>query len=187
VSVREVLESVRLALEAADVPYMVTGSFASSVHGVPRATQDIDVVIAPSREQLLALMDRFTEPVYDSNVEDALDALRRRSMFSVIDRRGIWKIDFILRKERPFSKREFERRKQIDVLGVTLYAATPEDVLLAKLEWAKLGESERQIRDAAGILQIQGPNLDREYVGRWAAALDVEDQLQAALDMASKP
>jgi len=163
---------------------MVTGSFVSSVHGVPRATQDIDVIIEPTREQLMTLLQRFGEPAYEADKEDALDALRRRSMFSVIDRRGIWKIDFIVRKDRPFSRREFGRRRVIDVLGVALYAATPEDVLLAKLEWAKLGESERQIRDAAGIIQIQGSKLDTDYVERWAAALDIEDQLHAAREQA---
>lgn len=159
---------------------MVTGSFASSVHGVPRATQDIDVIVEPTLDQLLTLMKTFVEPVYDSDTEEAINALRHRTMFSVIDRRGIWKIDFILRKERPFSKREFGRRKKIDILGVLLYAATPEDLLLAKLEWAKLGESERQIRDAAGIIEIQGAKLDVDYVQKWAAALDVEDQWRAA-------
>ncbi len=159
---------------------MVTGSVASSVHGVPRATQDIDVIIEPTRDQLVALLNRFSEPIYDADRDDALDALNRRSMFSVIDRRGIWKIDFIVRKQRPFSKKEFDRRVRIDILDVLVYSATPEDVLLAKLEWAKLGESERQIRDAAGIIEIQGEKLDREYVERWAAALDIEDQLHAA-------
>jgi hypothetical protein len=159
---------------------MVTGSIASSVHGVPRATQDIDVIIEPTREQLVSLMDKFAEPIYDADREDALDAFRRRSMFSVIDRRGIWKIDFILRKLRPFSKKEFDRRRKIQILDVSVYAATPEDVLLAKLEWAKLCESERQIRDAAGIIEIQGDILDNVYVERWAAALDIEDQLHAA-------
>jgi hypothetical protein len=180
VSVHEVFENLRLALEGAAVPYMVTGSFASSVHGVPRATNDIDIVIEPTREQLLALIERFAEPDYEAHKDDALEALRHRSMFSVIDRRGVWKIDFIVRKDRPFSIREFGRRTQVDILGISLYAATPEDVLLAKLEWAKLGESERQIRDAAGIIEIQGENLDLEYVGRWAVALDVEDQWHAA-------
>jgi hypothetical protein len=159
---------------------MVTGSFASSVHGIPRATQDIDVIVEPTLDQLLALMKTLGEPVYDSDTEEALNALRRRSMFSVIDRRGIWKIDFIVRKERPFSKREFGRRKKIDILGVSLYATTPEDLLLAKLEWAKLGESERQIRDAAGIIEIQGAKLDVDYVQNWVAALDIEDQWRAA-------
>ena len=179
-SVREVFRNVRAALEDADIPYMVTGSFASSVHGVPRATNDIDIVIEPTREQLAMLMSKFVEPDYDAHPEEAVDALKRRSMFSVIDRRGIWKIDFIVRKDRPFSKKEFDRRRMIKIMDVMLYAATPEDVLLAKLEWAKLGESERQIRDAAGILEIQGDNLDINYVERWAAALDIEDQLQAA-------
>jgi hypothetical protein len=147
VSLRDAFRNVRDALEDVGVPYMVTGSVASSVHGVPRATQDIDIVIEPTREQLVALMHRFVEPTYDADVDDALEALRRQSMFSVIDRRGIWKIDFIVRKQRPFSKEEFDRRREIEILDISVYAATPEDVLLAKLEWAKLGESERQIRD----------------------------------------
>jgi hypothetical protein len=180
VSISSVLENLRTALDSVGVPYMVTGSLVSSVHGVPRATQDIDVVIEPTREQLSALMEYFGEPTYDSDKDDAFDALRRRSMFSVIDRRGIWKIDFIVRKERPFSRREFDRRQKVDILGVSLYAATPEDMLLAKLEWAKLGESERQIRDAAGIIQIQGANLDIDYVERWVATLDIGDQWHAA-------
>ncbi|MEA2344381.1 MAG: hypothetical protein QOF63_2550 [Thermoanaerobaculia bacterium] len=183
-SVSKVLENLRDALDSVGVPYMVTGSLVSSVHGVPRATQDIDVVIEPSREQLSALMEILGEPTYDSDRDDAIDALRRRTMFSVIDRRGIWKIDFIVRKERPFSRREFGRRQKVDILGVSLYAATPEDMLLAKLEWAKLGESERQIRDAAGIIRIQGAKLDVDYVERWVAALDIEDQWRAAREKA---
>jgi hypothetical protein len=150
VSLREAFRNIRDALEEVGVPYMITGSVASSVHGVPRATQDIDVVIEPTREQLVALMHRFEEPAYDADVEEALDAFRRRSMFSIIDRRGIWKIDFILRKSRPFSKKEFDRRLQ------------------------------RQLRDAAGIIEIQGEKLNNDYGERWAAALDVEDQLHAA-------
>jgi hypothetical protein len=180
VSLRDVFKSVRNALQESDIPYMVTGSIASSVHGIPRATQDIDVVIDPTREQLLALLKRFSEPDYDADQDDVIDAFHRRSMFSVIDRRGIWKIDFIVRKIRPFSKKEFDRRQEIEIFDMPVYAATPEDVLLAKLEWAQLGESERQIRDAAGIIEIQGEKLDTQYVERWAAALDIEDQLRAA-------
>ncbi|MEA2413984.1 MAG: hypothetical protein QOI58_641 [Thermoanaerobaculia bacterium] len=186
VSISKVLENLRAALDGVGVPYMVTGSLVSSVHGVPRATQDIDIVVAPTREQLFALMDYFGEPTYDSDKDDAVDALRRRSMFSVIDRRGIWKIDFIVRKERPFSYREFGRRQKVEILGLSVYAATPEDMVLAKLEWAKLGESERQIKDAAGIIEIQGANLDLNYVERWVAALAIEDQWNSAQRIAHK-
>jgi hypothetical protein len=85
---------------------MVTGSIASSVHGVPRATQDVDVIIEPTREQLVALMHRFAEPIYDADIDDALDAFRRRSMFSVIDRRSIWKVDFIFPRRFGFGTRD---------------------------------------------------------------------------------
>jgi hypothetical protein len=72
VSLREVVQNLRDALEAAGVPYMVTGSFASSVHGVPRATHDIDVVIEPTRDQLSMLIDQFPEPDYEAHKDDAL-------------------------------------------------------------------------------------------------------------------
>ncbi|HEV7488775.1 MAG TPA: hypothetical protein VGQ65_24135 [Thermoanaerobaculia bacterium] len=73
-SISKVLENLRAALDGVGVPYMVTGSLVSSIHGVPRATQDIDIVVAPTREQLSALMDYFGEPTYDSDKDDAFDA-----------------------------------------------------------------------------------------------------------------
>jgi hypothetical protein len=159
---------------------MVTGSFVSAVHGVPRATHDVDVVIAPTAQQLVTLVKQFPESEYYAEIEDALESFRHGGQFNVIDQNSVWKIDFIFRKDRPFSKMEFDRRRVIEILGVSVYAATPEDLLIAKLEWAKTGESERQIRDAAGIIAIQGPALDREYVEKWVAALDLEDQWNRA-------
>jgi hypothetical protein len=159
---------------------MVTGSFASAVHGVPRATHDIDVVIAPTERQLIALLREFPGSEYYAEIEDALQALRYGSQFNVIDQNSVWKIDFIVRKNRPFSKAEFDRRRRVNILGVSVYAATPEDLLIAKLEWAKMGESERQIRDAAGIIQIQGPLLDIAYVEGWVAELGLQRQWEMA-------
>ena len=179
-SASDILTRLRTALESAGVAYMITGSFASSAHGTPRATQDVDVVIAPTREQLLALLQQFPESEYYSSEQDALQALHYRSQFNVIDQHSIWKIDFIVRKERAFSQEEFRRRTQIDIAGVRLYAATPEDILLVKLEWAKVGESERQINDAAGIIRVQGTNLDLPYVERWVSALGLEQQWDSA-------
>jgi len=181
---QRLFEKLRLALEAAGVPYMVTGSFVSAVHGVPRATHDIDVVIAPTEEQLGALVREFSESGYYAELEDAQQALHHQTQFNVIDQNSIWKIDFIFRKDRPFSRAEFDRRRLTEILGVRVYAATPEDLLIAKLEWAKMGESERQIRDAAGIISIQGPRLDIPYVETWVAALDLESQWRAARDHA---
>ncbi|HUP61673.1 MAG TPA: hypothetical protein VNA69_14780 [Thermoanaerobaculia bacterium] len=92
-SVKPVFEKLRSALEAAGIPYFVTGSFASSAHGVPRATNDIDIVISPSREQLAILLDQFPEADFATDREDALDALVRRSQFNIIDYATFWKVD----------------------------------------------------------------------------------------------
>ena len=94
--------------------------------------------------------------------------MRYQSQFNAIDERGVWKIDFIIRKNRPFSIAEFARRRLTTILGSPVYAATAEDLLITKLEWAKMGESERQLWDASGIIAIQGEHLDTPYVERWS-------------------
>lgn len=175
---------LRDALETAGIPYMVTGSFVSAIHGVPRATHDIDVIIAPTAQQLLMLIREFSRSEYYAEVEDALQALHHTSQFNVIDERGVWKIDFIIRKNRPFSIAEFGRRRLTTILGIPVYAATAEDILIAKLEWAKIGESERQLRDASGIIAIQGENLDVLYVERWVSALSLETEWERARALA---
>ncbi|MFZ5890249.1 MAG: hypothetical protein ACOY0T_04195 [Myxococcota bacterium] len=95
-----------------------------------------------------------------------------------------WKIDFILRKSRSFSVEEFERRQQADLLGTRLFVASAEDVIVSKLEWAKLGESERQIRDVAGILKTKSDALDYRYIERWVISLGLENQWTTAKEEA---
>jgi hypothetical protein len=163
------------ALAAAGVPYMLTGSFASAFHGAPRTTQDVDIVIAPTLGSLQKLVTQFPEKEYYVSREAALQAYGSESLFNVIDLNSGWKIDFIIRKSRPFSREEFERRREADMLGTRLYIASAEDVILSKLEWAKMSSSERQINDVAGILRTQGDDLDLEYVERWIAALGLEN------------
>ena len=179
-SAKGIFERLRAALESAGVPYFVTGSFASSAYGVPRSTNDIDIVIAPTHQQLSALLDQFPESEFGSSREDAFDALRRRSQFNVVDYETFWKIDFIVRQQTPFDASRFARRELVKIAGVRLYAASAEDVLITKLWWAKLGESERQIIDAAGIVRVQGTKLDSDYVEKWVAALELEEQWSAA-------
>jgi hypothetical protein len=179
-SVTVVFEKVRAALDGAGIPYFVTGSFASSAHGIPRSTNDIDIVIAPSPQQLDSLLKQFPETDFATDRDDALQALSRRSLFNVVDYATMWKIDFIIRQPTPFDASRFARRGIVDIAGVMLYTASAEDILIAKLWWAKLGESELQIRDAAGIIQVQSENLDLGYVNRWVATLELEDQWVAA-------
>ena len=170
-------------LETAGVPYMLTGSFASGYHGSPRASQDIDIVIAPTLGSLNAFLSLLPEDRYYVNRDTALDAYGRESLFNVVDFASGWKVDLICRKARPFSVTEFDRRSPRDFGGRQVFLASAEDVLLAKLEWAKLAESERQMEDAAGILRVQGEALDRDYVGRWVVALGLERQWERTLTL----
>lgn len=183
-SVQTVFEKIRAALEAANIPYFVTGSFASSAHGIPRSTNDIDIVIAPTREQLAHLLSQFPESEYATSTEDAFDAFTHRSSFNVIDYATFWKVDFILRQYTPFDASRFARKQIVEIAGVRLDTASAEDVLITKLWWAKLGESQRQIDDAAGVVQVQAEMLDREYVERWVAVLELDEQWKAALERA---
>lgn len=162
-----------------NVPYMVTGSFASSIHGIPRSTNDLDVVIAPTREQLRALVETFARLGYYARWEDAENALQRRDQFNVVDLPHSWKVDLIVKKQREFSDLEFARRKPIEIGDLRFVIARPEDVLIAKLEWMKISPSERQMQDAAGIVTVQKDQLDLPYVERWVDRLHLQEQWYA--------
>lgn len=183
-TVEEVFQRVVGALERAGIPYMLTGSFASSYHGVARATQDIDIVVSPNADQIRAFIKLLPDDDYYADENAALEAQRLQRQFNVVDRRTGWKIDLIIRKSRPFSVREFDRRETADVYGVKLAIATAEDVLLAKLEWAKRGESQRQIEDAAEILKRRASDLDLQYIREWVNQLKISAQWQEACRIA---
>jgi hypothetical protein len=183
-SVRPVFEKIRAALEQAQIPYFVTGSFASSAHGVPRSTNDIDVVIAPTPEQLHVLLGQFPSESFAKDEDDAFNALEHHSSFQVIDYATMWKVDFMIHQRTPFDHSRFARRQFVDIAGVRLETASAEDILITKLWWAKLGESERQLNDAVGILKVQAKNLDREYVEHWVRLLELRSQWLAALQRA---
>jgi hypothetical protein len=169
-------------LEQAGVPYMVTGSLASSYHGEPRATLDVDIVIDPSRAALARLVRELGASGFYVDEEAARSALAQRSQFNAIGPDAA-KIDFVIRKKRPFSVEEFSRRQPADLLGTPGFVTTAEDLVLAKLEWAAATDSERQRRDVVGIV-LAAEGLDVAYVERWAVALGVLDAWHAVLDEA---
>jgi hypothetical protein len=184
-SVKAVFEKLRAALEAAGIPYFVSGSFASSAHGIPRATNDIDIVIAPTRSQLDAFLEQFPATEYATDRDDAFDAFNRRSLFNIVDYASMWKVDLILRQQTGFDASRFARREVVEIAGVQLQTASAEDILVTKLWWAKLGESERQLRDAAGVLQVQASSLDVEYIELWVAVLELDEQWRAVRENAA--
>lgn len=171
-------------LDAAGIAFMVVGSFASSVHGVPRTTQDLDVVIDPSVESLGVFLTSLHLDEYYVDPDVAFDALARRSMFNVIDMTTGWKVDLVIRKDRAFSIDELRRRLPAMIADVEVPTATAEDTIISKLEWAKASNSERQLIDVAGIVRVRAATLDVEYVESWVGKLSLHDQWARARALA---
>ncbi|MFZ0861828.1 MAG: hypothetical protein WAN18_14170 [Candidatus Sulfotelmatobacter sp.] len=179
-SVPEVFQRITAALHQAGIAYMLTGSFASAHYGAPRSTQDIDLVIEATAEQLRTFVQSLPSNQYYADLDAALESHRRESLFNVIDLTTGWKIDLIFRKSRRFSQEEFGRRRLVHLQGLPLFVASAEDVILAKLEWARLSKSERQIEDVAAILNLRWEALERSYLERWISELGLKEQWRVA-------
>ncbi|MCH7989000.1 MAG: hypothetical protein IID46_07590 [Planctomycetes bacterium] len=167
-------------LSAAEIPYMITGSFGTNFHGEPRATADIDLVVFSSVHQIQKFIASLEAHLYVDSAA-AQTAIETESMFNIIDTHSGWKVDLIARKSRPFSVEEFNRRETVSFQGQEISIISAEDSILSKLEWGKKGESERQFRDAESVAVLQWENLDVEYLKKWARELSVEEELNRIL------
>ena len=174
------LKEVVQHLEQAGLPYMVTGSVASGRYGEIRTTYDTDIVVDAEWPAVREFVRGLGEEYYVSE-EAARAAWARRSMFNVIHFRSGNKADIICRKDRHYSRVAFGRRRRETVLATQVHIISAEDIILAKLDWSKRGESERQYRDALGVAKAQGPSLDTEYLARWAKDLNLTELLQRLL------
>jgi hypothetical protein len=180
----DLLSRITAAFDAAAIQYMLVGSFASTYYGLPRSTLDIDFVIEATAQQVRDLIQHLPSEAYYVELDTALDALRQRSMFNVIDIATSWKIDLIFGKGREFDLAEFARRRRINYQGVSLFITSPEGSVLAKLEWARLGQSQRQIEDAAGILKVLRQSLDYTYLKTWIEGLQLQREWRDAAQAA---
>jgi len=171
-------------LDAAGVPYMLTGAFASAYYGALRSTQDTDIVISPSPAQLIELIHELQALNFHIDPEAALQAGQEQSLFSTLDPETEWKTDFIFVRSRPFSEREFLRRTAFQFQDVRMFIATAEDVVLSKLESVKQGASLWLLQDAAIVLEKRWTSLDHAYLTKWVAELALAAEWQTALQQA---
>jgi hypothetical protein len=186
-----VVAMVTQALEDLHVPYFVGGSLASSKYGLPRATQDVDL-IADLRPHHVAPLVTLLSSEFYAEADAIRAAIRSRASFNLIHLLTAYKVDIFVVRADAWSREEMARRRaeQIDIgeKRVMLYFCSPEDVILHKLEWYRAGGgvSDRQWNDVLGVLKVQAEALDVAYLRHWAADLGLGELLEQALHDAGR-
>ena len=175
------------AFEQLGIDYYVGGSVASLTHGIYRTTADVDIVA----DMRIIDVEAFVLYLQDSFYLDAdsiKEAIRRRTEFSLLHYKTMFKVDIFLPKNRPFDLTVRSRVEEGTLTDAQedrpFIVESPEDVVLTKLEWYKMGGgvSDRQWNDILGVLKVRGTALDIQYLKRWATVLDVADLLERALE-----
>lgn len=177
---------VTRVLDQLGVIHTIGGSIASSIAGEPRSTIDVDIVAAVTAGHVDELARRL-EPEFYLNADAIRRAIATASAVNLIHQETSIKIDLFVAGGTALDAQQLARRVRVAVGGRVIYVHPPEDILLQKLRWFRLsGEtSQRQWRDAVGIVRVQGDHLDRAYVRRYARALDVEALVERILSSAS--
>lgn len=176
---------VTQTLEQLGIPYAVGGSLASSLHGVMRSTLDVDIVADMKLEHIQFMVAALSKEFYADD-EMMRDAIEHHSSFNLIHYETAFKVDIFIRKLRAFDQMQLERRR-ISIIATepeqSVYVVSPEDVILAKLEWYRMGGevSDRQWRDILGVMKTRAGELELDYLRKWAAELKVSDLLERAL------
>ena len=180
----EITLLVTSTLEDIGVPYLIGGSLASITHGVIRNTLDADLVADIEPNQISRFANALKSQFYVDPLS-ILDAIQHRSSFNLIHLGTMFKVDVFLPKQRAFDRMQMKRRGRkilLDEPERTAWVTSAEDIILAKLEWFRMGGevSERQWRDILGVMNTQGTRLDEAYLRNWAGELGVLDLLERA-------
>lgn len=183
----EVTLIVTAVFEQLSIPYLIGGSLASTLYGMVRTTQDSDIVAEMLPEHLqpfvMALQDEFY-------VDDEMiaESIQRHTSFNIIHRETMFKVDVFIPRPRPFLQSQLARAQRQSFTfesEVSAKFASPEDTILSKLEWYRMGGevSERQWLDILGVLKTRAGDLDLGYLRKWAIEIKVIDLLERALQV----
>lgn len=166
-------------LEDLAIPYFITGGMAAIAYGEPRFTSDIDVVADLQDAHVAPLLARFPGPAFYLSEQAVRTAVAHRFHFNVLHPSSGGKIDFMAASPSEYDRTRLSRRRRIALEDdLQPYFAAPEDVILKKLEFYQLGGSEKHLRDVASILLVLREQVDRAYVERWSAVLNIAAEWQ---------
>jgi hypothetical protein len=181
----EVMLKVIEALEGLNSPYLIGGSYASSAHGIARATMDIDILAAIPAKQAGALAAKLA-PEFYADEEAIRTAIIAKRSFNVIHIETMFKVDVFVSKQDSFDEEQLERRRLFVAARNperAVYISSAEDIILSKLRWYRETNErrDRQWSDVLGVMTVQAQRMDLDYLRRWARELNVSDLLERAL------
>jgi hypothetical protein len=180
----ELLDLVVEVLDRLDIPHFVTGSTATIAYGEPRFTNDIDIVLRLERNDIAHFVAEFASDDFYLALESIELALQRAGSFNLIHPSSGLKVDFMVSANTEFNRSRFERTRLIETgSGRSVAFASPEDVILKKLEYFRNGGSEKHLRDIVGVLRTS-EELELVYVEDWARRLGVEAEWQQVRELA---
>jgi hypothetical protein len=182
----DVILRVTKVLDELNVAYVIGGSVASSIHGQVRTTMDVDMVADLLSEHIPALIAGLSDDFYVPDQESLQQVVQLRTSFNLIHLASMFKVDIFLPQKRAFEQQQLSRRVVEPTENSSderVYILSPEDVILAKLDWYRAGGevSERQWRDILGVMKAQQTRLDLDYLRASAEDLNVADLLDTAL------
>lgn len=178
----EILKDVTERLDRLEIPYMLTGSMAMICYAMMRMTNDIDIIIEIKSKDAEKFIKEFETDYYVSP-NRVRDSISRKSMFNILHSQKIVKVDCVVRKDDEFQKLAFSNRKKIQFTDFDVWTISREDLILSKMNWAKISKSEMQMRDVASILRN---GYDKEYVDFWAEKLGTQDLLKECFVLLEK-
>ena len=173
------------ALERLGVTYYLGGSVVSSTYGLARSTLDVDLVADLAPGHVEPFSDAL-KPAYYVDARMISEAVARKSCFNVIHLATMFKVDVFAVKERLYDRAALARIRKdtlaVESAAAEFFMASPEDIILNKLEWFRLGDevSQRQWDDVIGVLKVQQACLDGDYLAEWATKLGIADLLERA-------
>jgi hypothetical protein len=179
---------VARAFDALGLGYFLGGSFASSIQGEPRATNDIDFVVDLPLAKVEPLVQELG-PDFDVDDESLEEAVRLHRSWNIYHLPTAVKIDLFILQSSPFDRSEFSRRRPVEIRpGEAIVVKSAEDTVLRKLLWFQAGGgvSDRQWRDIVQVLRVSGPTMDPGYLEDWAGQLGVMDLFARARDEAAR-
>lgn len=149
--------------------------------GEVRTTADIDVVVQIAPSDIQSFVSSLKGEAYIDE-DDVREAVARKRMFNAVLNSTSFKVDFaVLDAGDRYEQEKFSRRRKLALADGPVWVIAPEDLILSKLRWMKsAGGSERQLRDCRGIMALNGDNLDMDYMRKWAAALDLREEMESA-------